>query len=79
MRVLALLMAAAVVAAALARASARGSFDQGLATECAGRGSAIACYSAPGGEIAAMLGYRGHDEIIHADNLVVIDSLNKDK
>ena len=42
-------------AAALARASARGSFDQGLATECAGRGSAIACYSAPGGEIAAML------------------------
>ncbi|WP_084333447.1 FliM/FliN family flagellar motor switch protein [Hyphomonas sp. L-53-1-40] len=42
-------------AAALARASARGSFDQGLETECAGRGSAIACYSAPGGEIAAML------------------------
>lgn len=42
-------------AAALARASARGSFDQGLETECAGRGSAIACYVAPGGEIAAML------------------------
>jgi flagellar motor switch/type III secretory pathway protein FliN len=42
-------------AAALARASARGSFDQGLDTECAGEGVAIACYAAPGGEIAAML------------------------
>ena len=42
-------------AAAIARASARGDFDQGLATDCAGRGAAIACFSAPGGEIAAML------------------------
>lgn len=42
-------------AAALARASARGSFDQGLQTDCAGVGSAIACFTAPGGEIAAML------------------------
>jgi len=42
-------------AAALARASARGSFDQGLQTDCAGTGSAIACFTAPGGEIAAML------------------------
>ena len=25
-------------------------------------------------EIESMLGYRGHDEVIHADNLVVIDS-----
>lgn len=42
-------------AAALAQASARGSFDQGLDTDCAGHGAAIACYVAPGGEIAAML------------------------
>lgn len=42
-------------AAAIARTSAVGSFAQGLTGGCVERGSAIACFSAPGGEIAAML------------------------
>lgn len=42
-------------AAATVSASATGRFDHGLSGNCASKGAAIACFTSPGGEMAAML------------------------